>query len=309
MSVATQVREGESLVVDQAWQPSRSEADSPHRTSLRGPSDSGPSAANEGSVATRLDTYERRTAPALTVMAFVYLALYSVPIIWTGMPAGALGALAFFNILLWSCFALDLIIRASLSGRPAHYLVHHPIDVLFVVLPMFRAFRVLRVFTALQVLIQRRGRASIGETLASAAGAAGLLMFVAAVAMLDAERGSPEAPIQTFMDSLWWSAATVTTVGYGDMYPVTTEGRIIAFALMLVGISIIGIVTASIAAWFVGQGEQMEQIEQNESELVAEIRALRSEVAGLRMDRPRGAEPTEHEALHPTGGGSVLEGI
>lgn len=131
----------------------------------------------------------------------------------------------------------------------------------------------------MQVLIRQGGRVSIGRTLAGAAGAALLLMFIAAVAMLDTERGYVDSPIQTFGDALWWSGATIATVGYGDVYPVTFVGRWVALCLMLVGISLIGVVTASIAAWFVGRGQDAE------SEVVREIRALRNELAQLRAER------------------------
>ncbi len=73
------------------------------------------------------------------------------------------------------------------------------------------------------------------------------------VAMLDAEQNAPGANITSFGDALWWACSTVTTVGYGDRYPVTTEGRIIAVALMIVGISLLGAITASVATWMVSQ--------------------------------------------------------
>jgi voltage-gated potassium channel len=71
--------------------------------------------------------------------------------------------------------------------------------------------------------------------------------------MLDAERDAPGAHITTFPDALWWAATTVTTVGYGDTFPVTGTGRLVAVALMVVGISLVSIITATIAAWFIDQ--------------------------------------------------------
>jgi voltage-gated potassium channel len=87
-------------------------------------------------------------------------------------------------------------------------------------------------------------------------GTAVVSLLLGAVAVLDAERGSPGANINTFGDALWWAASTVTTVGYGDRYPVTTEGRVIAVLLMLVGIALVGSITASVAAWFVRSSEE-----------------------------------------------------
>jgi voltage-gated potassium channel len=74
---------------------------------------------------------------------------------------------------------------------------------------------------------------------------------VAAVAVYDAERDAPDASITSFGEALWWTITTISTVGYGDRYPVTFEGRLIAASLMVAGIALLGVVTASIAAWFV----------------------------------------------------------
>lgn len=74
-----------------------------------------------------------------------------------------------------------------------------------------------------------------------------------AVAVLDAEQDAAGANISTFGDALWWSATTVTTVGYGGHFPVTATGRFVAVALMLVGIACVGASTAGVAAWLVAQ--------------------------------------------------------
>ena len=241
---------------------------------------------------TRLSQYEDRTAAPLTVLAVAFLFAYATPIIWQAAPDPLILTLRGINIVLWLLFAADLITRCWLSGRPLHYALRHPIDVLLVVLPMLRPLRVLRVFTALQMLIRHGGRVSVGQTLGGAVGATLMLMVVAAVAILDAERGRPGSTIQNYGDSLWWSAVTATTIGYGDVYPVTPSGRIVAFGLMLVGISMIGVVTASIAAWFVGRNDEAA-----ESEVVAEIRALREQVSRLLDGRlPDGATGDEGPA-------------
>ena len=65
------------------------------------------------------------------------------------------------------------------------------------------------------------------------------------------ERSVEGSNIKNFGDGLWWAVTTVTTVGYGDRYPTTTEGRFLAVLLMIMGISLVGVITASVAAWFV----------------------------------------------------------
>ena len=62
---------------------------------------------------------------------------------------------------------------------------------------------------------------------------------MAALGVLDAERASPDANIVTFGDAIWWAFVTITTVGYGDYYPVTTPGRVVAVLLMAGGVAVL----------------------------------------------------------------------
>lgn len=124
-------------------------------------------------------------------------------------------------------------------------------DVATLAVPMLRPLRALRVVVALNVL-GRRGRTfARGWVVVYVAMAVAIVGFVASLAVLDAEGASPEANIRTFGDALWWAATTVTTVGNGDRFPTTTEGRIVAVGLMVTGIALVGVVTATLASWFV----------------------------------------------------------
>jgi voltage-gated potassium channel len=113
-----------------------------------------------------------------------------------------------------------------------------------------------------------------------------LLVLVTALAVLDAERGRPGSNIETFDQALSWGAATITTVGYGDLYPTTAEGRLVTLALMIGGIGLLGFVTGSLASWIVEQiGAEDRPAEETRQEvhiLLAELHELRSEVAELR---------------------------
>jgi voltage-gated potassium channel len=227
----------------------------------------------------RLASYEARTTIPLVSLALAFLALYAVPILWQELPRGLDLVIQVLSFLVWFVFVVDLGMRAYLSGRPWAYLVRHPIDFILVALPMLRPLRVLRVFTAANFLVTRGGKFAVGRTVASALVGAAFLMFIAALAVLDAERGQPGANIETFGSSLWWAGVTITTVGYGDVYPVTPTGRLAAFALMLVGISLLGLITASVAAWFVSKTRA------GDDEVLAELRALRAEITAMRAER------------------------
>lgn len=83
-----------------------------------------------------------------------------------------------------------------------------------------------------------------------------LQVYMGTLSVLDMERSAPGANITTFGDGLWWSLVTVTSVGYGDFYPVTFQGRIVAAGPMLCGIGMLGLVTAAVASWIVERIEK-----------------------------------------------------
>jgi voltage-gated potassium channel len=131
--------------------------------------------------------------------------------------------------------------RASpLSVRREAFVRSHRFDLAVVVLPLLRPLRLLRLVTLLSVLNRHAGSTLRGQVIVYVSGATTLIMLIAALALLDAERGHPEANVHGFGDALWWAFATVTTVGYGDRYPVTGQGRTIAAGLMLSGIALLG---------------------------------------------------------------------
>lgn len=112
-----------------------------------------------------------------------------------------------------------------------------------------RVLRVLRVVKASRILVyaltrRRRESAAWGAALVAL-----LVIFTASVAVLQFERRG-DANILTAEDALWWSITTITTVGYGDRYPVTTEGRMVAVALMAVGVGLFGTLSGMAASWF-----------------------------------------------------------
>jgi voltage-gated potassium channel len=112
-----------------------------------------------------------------------------------------------------------------------------------------------------------------------------LLVTTAAIAVLQLET-APEANIRTAEDALWWAAATITTVGYGDRYPVSSEGRIVAVLLMTAGVGLFGTFSGLVASWFLRPGEARQESEMDE--LLAEVRELREELRrqGDGRDRP-----------------------
>jgi voltage-gated potassium channel len=106
-----------------------------------------------------------------------------------------------------------------------------------------------------------------------------LVGFVSSLAVLEAERDAPNATITTFGDAVWWTLTTISTVGYGDRYPVTLEGRIVAASLMVAGIALLGVVTASIASWFVENLRRAaEQVAEDVEEVSDDVQEVSDDV-------------------------------
>lgn len=135
---------------------------------------------------------------------------------------------------------------------------------------LVRVIRVLRGFRSMKriltFLLEKRAEAAF-----AAAALSSLLMVVfASIAILQFETPAG-GNIQTAGDALWWAYATITTVGYGDHYPITTEGRLIAAALMTAGVGLFGTFTAFVASWFMDAGEENERakLEKIHAELIS----------------------------------------
>ena len=117
-------------------------------------------------------------------------------------------------------------------------------------------------------------------------GGALLLAFVGALAELNAERHAPGATIVNFGDAIWWATTTMTTVGYGDTYPVTVIGRWVAAALMVGGVALLGTVTATFASWLV---DRVSTVSSNEAELRATVARLEAKLDTLIEQRSTGS--------------------
>ncbi len=131
-------------------------------------------------------------------------------------------------------------------------------------------------------VLENRGQYAIVITLIAAM----VVLIVASVLVLQFESKDPNANIHTGGQALWWSWVTITTVGYGDYYPVTTGGRIIGFFVMLTGIGIIGALASIFASVLVTSGSDRDEVEPDA--VRQELRALREEIAALRVSLPPG---------------------
>ena len=239
----------------------------------------------------------------LTAVALLFLVAYAWPILDPGLSEFWRHAASVATTAAWAVFAVDYAVRVALAERRWRFVLRHPLDLAVVALPVLRPLRLLRLATLLTVLNRHAGGALRGRVIVYAAGAATLVSFVAALAVLDAERRSPDANIATFGDAMWWALTTMTTVGYGDRFPVTGTGRAVAAGLMLAGIALLGVVTATLASWLVQRVAEEDERGQAATrrevlELTAEVRALRAELAESgRLPAQRTGSPDAVSAL------------
>ena len=130
-------------------------------------------------------------------------------------------------------------------------------------LRLIRLLRVIRAFRSARQLVSYLFKDKSQGAFTSVSIIAILLVIFSAIAILQVET-DPNSNIKTAEDAIWWAYVTITTVGYGDKFPVTTEGRIIAAILMTAGVGLFGTFTAYVASWFVTDNKPVETKQEND---------------------------------------------
>jgi voltage-gated potassium channel len=199
----------------------------------------------------RLRRWENLAEWPLAACAAVFLVLFSVKVLAQpqGMNRTIVHGMLF---VLYLPFLVDYFARLILAEHRVRWFFRHLVGLLVVVVPLMGPLLLLRLV---------------------------LLVYAASLAVLQVERSAPGAKITNFGDAVWWAITTITTVGYGDLYPVTAAGRIVAAMLMVGGISVVGAITATIASWIVQRVSAVDSAQQ--AATVAHIESLQAEVARL----------------------------
>ncbi|MCV7012197.1 potassium channel family protein [Mycolicibacterium madagascariense] len=214
--------------------------------------------------------FEKRTEWPLAIAALVFLAGYSVEVL--AHPRFDTAMDVVMNVT-WAVFVVDYVVRLMLAEDRARWFLRHLVDLAVVALPLLRPLRLLRLIVLIIAFQKAIGGAIRGRIIVYTASGAILLIYAASLALLEAERHQPNSHINSFGDAVWSSIETVTTVGYGDAAPVTGRGRLIAVALMIGGISLVGVVTATLASWIVQRVSEEDDAQQ--AATAAQIDALR----------------------------------
>ena len=235
-----------------------------------------------------METLTSRNAPYLlfVLVLSVFALLILAASVVLPLSAETRQLLDYADDALCAAFFVDFLVTLrKAENRWRYFLRWGWLDLLSCIpsVDYLRAGRMARVFRVLRVLRAIRSARVIGtyvlERRANSAVLAAVLMGVllivlASIGILQFE-DVPEANIRTAEDALWWTMATITTVGYGDRYPVTTEGRILAAGLMVAGVGLAAIYTGFIAAWFLRPADANDE---TRDERIARIAAS---LAGL----------------------------
>jgi voltage-gated potassium channel len=206
-------------------------------------------------VMSRVERWERRAEIPLLLLALAFLVAYAWPVVDPDVDSDLAAVLHAATWTVWGAFGIDLVARLYLAEDRLSYARRHWYDVALLLLPLLRQLRLLRLLAIARIFNRITTNSLVGRVGFHVLGTAMMAALLAAIAMLDVEQDAADANITTLGDALWWSATTVTTVGYGDRYPVTTAGRLIAVALMVVGIATVGAIIATVTGWVVAQVE------------------------------------------------------
>lgn len=194
------------------------------------------------------------------------------------------------NWMIWSAFVAEIVIMLRVTPEPVRWLREHPLEVAIVILtPPFlpaglqaaRAFRLLRLLRLLRLAkLTRRLFSTEGIR---DAGVLAVMTILGGGAAFAAVESTPTHPVSDW-DGVWWAVTTVTTVGYGDLSPTTTAGRVIAIVVMIVGIGFIAILTAAAAGRFMraqqAEATALHAVEQRLDEVLERLEAMDAGPAG-----------------------------
>ena len=223
----------------------------------------------------------------LQTLGIVFLAGYAWPIINPNLSPQIHSLCTWSLYVIWIFFAIDYFARLSAAENKQVFVRKNILDLIAVALPFLPLLRAIRALAAVTVLSRRNRGSRSQQITTSVVTLAFATWFVAGLAVTEAERHVDGSNIQGVGDGWWWAITTMATVGYGDTYPISTQGRIVGTALMVMGVALLGTITASIAANFNGtQNANIEADEikslANEAQMNAKLDAVLGELENLK---------------------------
>lgn len=203
----------------------------------------------------------------LQVMGVLFLGAYALPIINPEVSASVISICRLVLIFVWVLFAIDYTVRLALAEDKKKYFRSNLLDFAAVALPVLPLLRAVRALVAVTSTTRKASLSRERDVTTSVVVLALATWFVAGLAVTEAERGVPGANIHGVGDGWWWALTTMSTVGYGDEFPTSTSGRLVGVALMVMGVALLGTITAALASSF--NEARHAQAEEDEMEAIA----------------------------------------
>jgi voltage-gated potassium channel len=225
----------------------------------------------------------------MMVLAFAWLVLMIVDFVY---GLNQLGLAAFYGI--WGLFVIEFVLKFTLAPKKTRFMARNWLPFLALFVPALRILRPLRLLSLLRgaqlvrfVATLKRSMNALGSSLGrKGIGYVGaltaLVIFAGAAGMFFFERGA-DAGFTTYGEAVWWTAMTLTTTG-ADFWPVTNEGRFLAFLISLYGLGVFGYVAASLASFFVERDAEAPEAETVGKEELRQILAELQELKRLKGD-------------------------
>lgn len=223
-----------------------------------------------------LAEWEERSSTPMFVASVLYLLAFAAPIMSTRIQEPYDGYLNIIQMILWGLFAADYCIRLYLAPRRLYFITHNLMNLAIVLLPAWRIVS----FLAMIHLTANRQYKRLSELAVKLFGYTAIFIIMFALAIYSVESSEPGAMIRDLPTAYWWTFTTLATVGYGDVYPVTGIGRVIAVVVMLYGVGMVAVATGALASWIIEKIGGRE--EQEYPATKADVDDLRQEISELR---------------------------
>ena len=223
-----------------------------------------------------LAAWEERSSTPMFVASVLYLLAFAAPIMSTRIQEPYDGYLNIIQMILWGLFAADYCIRLYLAPRRLYFITHNLMNLAIVLLPAWRIVS----FLAMIHLTTNRQYKRLSELAVKLFGYTAIFIIMFALAIYSVESAEPGAMIRDLPTAYWWTFTTLATVGYGDVYPVTGIGRVIAVVVMLYGVGMVAVATGALASWIIEKFGGRE--EQEYPATKADVDDLRQEISELR---------------------------
>jgi voltage-gated potassium channel len=207
--------------------------------------------------------WEKKTERYLLVLSLMFLVFLVLPVAHP-ISKVADDRLNIINYVIWLVFVLDFVYKFAIADAKKAFIKGHLFELLIIAVPFIRPLRLLRLIPVIGAFLKYSSKTMAGRMLQHASLIAVMLGSVSAVMIYQIEKNQPGSNIHNLGDAIWWAASTTATFGAGSLTPVSAVGKAISFVLMLGSIAYAGVLTASVASWFVQSDETKQHSEQLE---------------------------------------------